>query len=346
MPFCSAQTALTEYQPGITPEGAVYMLPKNAIRISVLIEKSTYTPGDFSNYAMRYLRLNNVEQEASTTYSIVSISQTPIAMADTTKAYSVKFNAKTVAANFALSDDGRLLAINAKPKEDTTEPAPFIPAPKAPKVNPRQYMSEEILSSGSTAKMAELTAREIYDLRENRNLLIKGQADFMPNDGAQMKMMLDRLEKQDKILSQLFSGVTEKDTTETILTVIPDGDIQKQILFRLSQKRGLVDADDLSGEPYYISVEDLKTVPPVNEAEAAKAKKKKPEAGIYVNVAGRMCSTIFKGTNILSKSEMPAAQFGHVELLSGELFNKRYTTHLWLNALTGAVETLAAEQPN
>ncbi len=138
------------------------------------------------------------------------------------------------------------------------------------------------------------------------NLLIKGQADFMPNDGAQMKMML----------------------------------------FRLSQKLGLVDADDLSGEPYYISVEDLKTVPPVNEAEAAKAKKKKPEAGIYVNVAGRMCSTIFKGTNILSKSEMPAAQFGHVELLSGELFNKRYTTHLWLNALTGAVETLAAEQPN
>ncbi len=342
--FCTAQTALTDYRPGVTAEGAVYFLPKTAIRVSVTIEKSTYTPGDFSNYAMRYLRLNNVEQEPSTTYRIVKIKQDPIAIADTTKAYAVKFNAKTVAANFALSDDGRLLAINAQAKEEAM-PEVFKPAPKPKKVNPRQYMSEEILSSGSSSKMAELTAREIYDLRENRNLLIKGQADFMPNDGAQMKMMLDRLETQDKILSQLFTGITERDTTETIFTVIPDGDIKKQVLFRLSQKRGIVDSDDLSGTPYYITVEDLKTIPSVNQEEAANAKKKKPEAGIYVNVAGRMCSTIFKGEEIFSKAEMPAGQFGNVELLSGELFNKRYTTHLWLNPLSGAVELLEAEQP-
>jgi len=328
----------------VTAEGAVYFLPKTAIRVSVLIEKSSYTPGDFCNYAMRYLRMNNIEQESKTTYRVLTIRQEPFAIADTTKAYAVKFNAKTVAANFALSDDGRLLAINAQAKQQK-EPQVFTPARKPQKINPRQYMSEEIISSGSAAKMAELTAREIYDLRENRNLLIKGQADFMPHDGAQMKMMLDRLETQDRILSQLFTGTTEKDTTEMILTVIPDGNIQKQVLFRLSQKLGLVDADDLSGAPYYISVEDLKTVPPVNEEEASKLKKKKPEAGIYVNVAGRMSSTIFKGNDILSKTEMPAAQFGHVELLSGELFNKRYTTHLWLNELTGAVELLEAEQP-
>ncbi len=344
LPICTAQTALSDYHPGVTAEGAVYFLPKTAIRVSVQIEKCTYTPGDFSNYAMRYMRLNDVEQEPSTTYRIIKISQEPYAIADTTKAYAVKFNAKTAAANLALSEDGRLLAINAQPKTQP-EPQTFTPAPKPKKVNPRLYMSEEILASGSSAKMAELTAREIYDLRENRNLLIKGQADFMPNDGAQMKLMLDRLETQDRILSQLFSGVTEKDTMETVVTIIPDGAIQKQVLFRLSQKRGLVDADDLSGAPYYVSVENMNNVPPVDEEEAAKAKKKQPEAGIYVNVAGRMSSTIFRGDDILSKVEMPAAQFGHVELLSGELFNKRYTTHLWLNSLTGAVELLEAEQP-
>ncbi len=344
LPFCMAQTALTEYHPGVTTEGAVYFLPKTAINVRVTMEKVTYTPGDFCNYAMRYLRLNDVEQEPSTTYRILKIKQEPVAIADTAKAYAIKFDPKTVAPNVALSDDGRLLAINAQPKEQTEAPL-FEPAPKPRKINPRQFMSEEILSSGSTAKMAELTAREIYDLRENRNLLIKGQADFMPNDGAQMKMMLDRLETQDKVLSQLFTGTTERDTTETIYTIIPDGDIQKQVLFRLSQQRGLVDHDDLSGVPYYFTVEDLKTVPPINEEEAAKAKKKKYEAGVYVNVAGRMRSTIFRGENVLSKAEMPAAQFGHVELLSGELFNKRYTTHLWLNVLTGAVEMLEAEQP-
>ena len=42
---------------------------------------------------------------------------------------------------------------------------------------------------------------------------------------------------------------------------------------------------------------------------------------------------------------MPAAQFGNVELLSGELFNKHYGTHLWLNPVTGAIDKLEAEQP-
>ena len=79
--------------------------------------------------------------------------------------------------------DGRLLAINAEPKAQQAL-KPFEPSPKKRLMEPRQLMSQEILSAGSTAKMAELTAREIYDLRENRNLLIKGQADFMPKDGA------------------------------------------------------------------------------------------------------------------------------------------------------------------
>jgi hypothetical protein len=94
-------------------------------------------------------------------------------------------------------------------------------------------------------------------------------------------------------------------------------------------------------------VENLKTVPPVDSVAVANAKKKSaPENGIYVNVPGRLRSTIMlEDETALSSQEMPAAQFGNVELLSGELFNKRYTTHLWLNALTGAVERLEAEQP-
>ena len=340
-----AQTALTDYRPGITTDGAVYFLPKTAIRVSVLVEKSVYEPGEFSKYANRYLRMNDVAQEPSTTYRVVSIRQTPIALPDTTKGYSVKFNARTVAANVALSEDGRLLAINAQPKE-VEVPAEFVAAPKPEKLNPRQYMNQEILAAGSTAKMAELTAHEIYDLRENRNLLIKGQADFMPSDGAQMKLMLSQLETQDQALTQLFAGTTVRDTTETILTVVPDGPLQKLVLFRLSQKLGMVDADDLSGAPFYITIDDLNTVPkPVEDQAKGNNKKKQPETGIYVNVPGRMRSTISYNGKPLHTMELPAPQFGNVELLSAELFNKHYTTHLWLNPLTGTVDKLEAEQP-
>ena len=341
----SAQTQLAQYRPGVTTDGAVYFLPKTGINVEVMVEKTTYQPGDFCRYAQRYLRQNDVSQEPSVSYRIIAIEQTPFALPDTLKGYAVKFNAKTVAANVALADDGRLLAINAEPIKAQTTKLTFTPARRPAPINPRQLMSEEILAAGSTTKMAELTAHEIYDLRENRNLLIKGQADFMPQDGNQMRLMLHQLEEQERALSSMFVGTTTRDTTLHVVTVVPDGPLQRQLLFRLSQVNGLVDIDDLSGTPYYISIEDMKTVPEIDVEAAMKAKKKQYEAGIYVNVPGRMRSTLFEGINALQTVELPAPQFGNVELLSAELFNKHYTTHLWLNPITGAVDRLEAEQP-
>ncbi|MDE6012268.1 MAG: DUF4831 family protein, partial [Prevotella sp.] len=166
-----------------------------------------------------------------------------------------------------------------------------------------------------------------------------------PKDGEQMKLMLNHIDEQDRILSSMFQGVTERDTTEHVLTITPDGSFQRQVLFRLSQQLGLVEADDYSGAPFYLSIENLETVPPVDEEGAAKTKKKQYDAGIYVNVPGRMRATIYQGIDVLQTQEHPAAQFGNVELLSGELFNKHYDTHLWLNPITGAVDRLEAEQP-
>lgn len=345
----TAQTQLAQYKPGATSEGAVYFLPKTAVRISVLTEKTTYTPGDFSRYAQKYLRLSDVAQEPSVSHRVLSITQQAIAVADTTKGYALKFNPKTAAVNVRLADDGRLLGINTPAEDlaadDADAPVRFSAALPQSLPDPRRYLTEEILAAGSTAKMAELTAREIYDLRENRSLLIKGQADFMPKDGQQLRLMLQQLDEQDRALTSLFAGTTLRDTTEQVIIVTPDTPCDRQLLFRLSQIYGLVDADDLSGTPYYISVEDLKTVPPTDEETARQQKKKQYEAGVYVNIPGRMRVTIFQGIDQLQQAEHPAPQFGNVELLSGALFNNRFTTRLRLNALTGAVETLDAEQP-
>lgn len=340
--YCFSQTVTNIYQPGVTTEGAIYYLPKTAIRITVQIEKTTYTPGDFCKYADRYLRLKDVPSESSVSYRITGICQEAISRADTSKRYAVKFDPKTVAPHIALSDDGVLLAINAEPKPVSLQ-KPFKPAPRPEPVNPHQYMSEEILAAGSTAKMAELTAKEIYEIRESRNLLVRGQADFMPKDGAQLKLMLNQLDMQDHSLSSLFAGTTQKDTLEKTMTIIPNKESKQSLLFRFSQKLGLVDDDDLAGEPYYIMIENLHAVPMPDPD--VKKKKQKQDQGVYVNVPGKMKASIYNTDGVIVTNEFPAAQFGNVELLSGALFNKRYTTHLWLNPISGAVDRLEAEQP-
>ena len=337
-----AQTAVSTYLPGVTPEGAIYLLPKTGIRISIQVEKTTYTPGELCKYAERYLRIKEVSPTPSVSYRITGIRQEAYAVADTSKHYAIKFDAKTAATNVRLSDDGILLAINADP---TTIPAtkPFVAAPHPASVNPRQYMNEETLAAGSTAKMAELIAQDIYEIRESRNLLVRGQADNMPKDGEQLRLMLNQLDKQDQAMTSLFIGITEKDTTEHTITVIPDKMSDQQVLFRFSQKLGLLESDDFAGEPYYYKVEDLKTVPPVEVIDPKK--KNKPAPGVYVNVPGKLRSTISDAKGVISTAEFPAGQFGNVELLSGALFNKRYTTRLWLNPLSGAVEKIDVEQP-
>ena len=48
-------------------------------------------------------------------------------------------------------------------------PAPTVLQKKA---NPREFLTEEILMASSTAKMAELVAKEIYNIRESKNAFI------------------------------------------------------------------------------------------------------------------------------------------------------------------------------
>lgn len=338
-----AQTAVSSYIPGVTAEGAIYFLPKTGIRITVCVEKTTYTPGDLCKYAERYLRIKNVSQNAAIDHRIISIKQEAFAVADTSKRYAVKFDAKTTASNVRLSGDGVLMAINTDYNPSVLKPLPTFQAPK-PVYNPRKYLSEEILAAGSTSKMAELIALDIYEIRESRNLLTRGQADFMPQDGEQLRLMLNKLEEQDLALTSLFTGTTICDTTAFSFTIIPDEDIKQQTLFRFSQKLGIVAKDDLSGSPYYINIEDLKSVPLAADPIDPK-KKHKQVNGIYINVPGKLRSTISNLQGRLVSNEFPAGQFGNVELLSGALFNKRYTTRLLLHPVSGAVESLDAEQP-
>ena len=63
-------------------------------------------------------------------------------------------------------------------------------------IDPRSFLTEEILMSNSSAKMAELVAREIYSIRESKNALLRGEADNMPKDGAQLKLRLDNLNQR------------------------------------------------------------------------------------------------------------------------------------------------------
>ncbi len=326
---------------------AEYYLPKTELRFQILIEKTEYTPGEFAIYSERFLR-KTANEQSSTEYRVVGISMYTTAIPDTAKLFTLPLDKKHTIFNVERSSNGILQAVNAKRKVTTT-PEPFTPAKKEKAVNPHDYMSEDILSAGSKSKMAELTAREIYDIREARNELNRGEAEYMPKDGEQMRLMLANLDRQENILMQTFQGVTEKDTIQQEITFCPSAPEEndeassgKILLFRFSKLLGLVDMDDMAGTPYYIRVEELNIIPKLKTA-ADGEKRSKDEASIMVNMPGKIKVTIIKGNTPITSYELYAAQFGKLESLSGSLFGRKMTSHLQLSPITGNVESLETE---
>ena len=333
----TAQTEVEPFVPGSTLEGITYYLPRTAFRIIVIAEKTTTRPGDFHKYADRYLRLQNVPTEESVQWNLKSITLEPYGKPDPNKAYSIKLKSKTVAPLVGLSRDGILLSINCDANESFLSDLPKPEKGPVPE-NPRSYMTQEMLAAGSTAKMAELCAQEIYDIRESKNALIRGEADNTPKDGAQLKLMLEQLDKQASVLESLFSGTSQTDTEVFSLFYDPQQETDRDVLFRFSQKLGVLDADNLAGEPVIASVKVLETIPSAVVSEDVAKKRAKMEHGVYYNVPARTKLNVKYNGQEFVNMETPVAQFGIVEILSNTLFDKKTSTQVTFFQTTGGTK--------
>ncbi len=332
-----AQTEVSNYLPGKNSEGVTYFLPKTSIDITVKTEKTTYTPGDFCRYAEKYLRLTGISTTPDEQWTIQSVILTPVGTPDTEKVFTIKLKDKTVAPLVELTEDGIIKAINTtypKPSSQTTQEEN-----KTHTLNPRDYLTEEILMAGSTAKMAELVAKEIYNIRESKNAITRGQADNMPKDGESLKIMLNSLEEQEQALMQLFIGTTVKENKSFTVKITPTGNINKEVLFRFSKKLGIVAASDLAGSPVYLTLTNQNTVPQPTEEEK---NKKKPEGVVY-NVPGKADISLDHGIRNVYKGELIISQFGNTEVLTNNLFNKKTTTKVLFDPTTGGLIKIEAE---
>ena len=186
--------------------------------------------------------------------------------------------------------------------------------------------------------MAELCAQEIYDIRESRNALVRGEAENTPKDGAQLKLMLEQLDEQANVLESLFSGSVQTSTEVFSFNYIPEQETEKELLFRFSKKLGRVDNDDLAGEPIYVKVKNMETVPPVQEDIQTSKKKEKIEKGVYYNVPSKAQITVFTPQTEYATIETPMGQFGTVEILSSLLFDKKTTTQVTFFQSTGGTK--------
>ncbi|MFV0539340.1 MAG: DUF4831 family protein [Dysgonomonas sp.] len=303
--------------------GVAYSLPKTSIVITINYTKKVRKTGEFFQYAERYLNISNPITEDATIYTLNSIESRTRGLVDKDKSYLVEFKSNTTAPFVTLTKDGIICAINS----DYTFEEDGLPMKTQQELqqslNPKSFLSEEILRAGSTAKQAELIAKQIYRLRESRTNILTGEADNMPPDGNAYQLVMKQLDEQEKALTSMFAGTeTEVPATKELVITPDEKNIDNRIICRFSSKLGIVDANDLSGAPVYLTLKNKDPKPeqfltPKEEKEL----EKKFSSGIIYNIPAKASLQVtYNGRSYVQK-ECDVVQYGIQDVLTKQMFD-------------------------
>jgi hypothetical protein len=323
--------------------GIRYVLPKTVLQVDIEYTETVRKAGRYAKYASRYLGLKETEiiSENQTIYSLGNVKVTSVSVPNKEKSYLIVFKAKTTAPFAYLTEDGMICSINAEyetpiadKKEEKTEN--IIVQPVA--FNPQSIYTEEYLRSGSISRMAEIAAKNIYKIRESRQDLLTGETENVPKDGEAMKLIFSNLDAQEKAWTELFTGTSETRIHRKQITIEPIGESDREVLFRFSQYLGVVDSDDLGGQPVYWSLKDLKTVLP---APPDPKKKAAEEQRLVYNVPGKADLSLFYANEKIFSAVFDLTQFGTTEILATSLLeNKKAPVRIYFYPQLGAIKQI------
>jgi hypothetical protein len=326
----NAQTKVIQIENGSMPQNSIaFFLPKIQLKILVTYNKTTCKTAPFANYAKRLLALENVIAKDKTEYQIRDVNFSLYNIPDSSKYYGVEINSKSVAYKININKYGVLQSINGseikeyEPTEIPLEDAEISEIPQF-KVTDTIFdyscLPQEAIQATSIAKTAEIAAKQIFEIRENKMELLSGNSENKL-DGNALKLAINRLDEQEAKLLELFTGKMQTEIFHKSFDYTPA--IQNstdEILFRFSSILGIVDKDDLAGKPIMIKIE-----PNIAVQNYELSDKKQKETGIPYNICGNGKFSIYDGNNLLNTIELQVPQFGHTAYLPAKLFNQKNT---------------------
>ena len=319
--------------------GLVYTLPLTAFQIEVIAVKETLVAGPYSKYSKIFTSDAKVISEDAVKWTIESVKVTPYGIPDDENRYVMQL--KAGATTFiGVADDGMLLSINKDPKLPPYQPVSTPPVEGEPATGKEylEFVNEDFISAQSSYKQAQILAEEIMEIRDAKLSLTRGTAESLPTDGRQLELMLNSLEKQEKSLTNAFTGSSWKERVVRTFSFMPQKE-GKSVLCRFSVTDGVVDANDYSGEPIYVQVNI------VEEAELpldGKGEEKKvPKDAVMYCIPGIAdLSLSFNGNNLYQKS-YPMSQFGMLFGLNPAMFtDKKEPSYAIFDPTTGAVKEI------
>ncbi len=292
----------------------VYYMPYTWVDVVVTYTETTAKAGPFVQYAERYLGTKEVITEDAVTYSIDAIQLQKHTTADMDRMYIVPMGGKDKTPCYITVNELGVIEklgvqVISSSSSSSSSVSTDLPSLRSTlNDNTLMPLLEEQMMANSVAKMAEGAARMIYRIRETRLNILAGEVDHVPADGLAMQQVMNELDKQEKALTALFIGTEEVYTLTKTYTIDPMNK-GNGILFRFSRFAGPVATDDLSGEPYHITIQRYQQQY-ADRFYGEESKKKGDAPVIFYNLPGSATIKLLYQEEVLIEETFPVAQLG------------------------------------
>lgn len=324
--------------------GIIYSLPTTVIDVTIETEKVVEKPGEFYRYAKKYFNTNNAIDNESQSVRLKSITLTPRGVANSQQQYLMQF--KSGSTPFLIINNENIpLAINTDEIPELVQPN--LPKPQAALPSAletkaaQQVISKEMAQSQSSAKRAEIAANQLFELRQTRQDILNGEAEQMPADGEAMQITLNNIQAQEDALIAMFMGTTQVSTDVKTITITPTDAVEREVIARISALEGVIDANNLAGEPIYLSIEIIeKGELPTNDKGISKTF---PKGGVAYNIPGKIAVNVEYQGKTFSNKTIASAQHGVVFGIDPKMFSdKKAPAYLLFDPITGSIKELGA----
>lgn len=315
----------------------VYYMPFTQVHIYVDYVQETYTAGPFCHFAEEFLGVDDYIEQDEVRYAIKNVDVRTHTVADTNRAYKVPFSAEAPMQLLTLNSKGILAGYNADIEHENKDKA------QSKEKNNHKHSAgitpytEDQIKANNLRQMAEATARQIYRIRENRMYILGGEIEKAPADGQAMRLVLEELDNQERQLVELFIGTKKTKKMTKTITYIPTKS-EETILLHFSQSRGIVEADDVEGEPVKLNLQTHKQV--VGAAAGVQDKKAPKASPIYYNLPGSCDIRVLYAGQTLAEKSYPVAQFGVSVALPMNLFTGKDLPHITFDTRTGNIRSI------
>lgn len=313
-------------QQNADPEGYVtYSLPMTTITLDVEAVQETFYAGPYARFAEKYLGIKP-RMKDETTVQLTQIRMTPYVEADQNSRYSVNIKKGTLNPSvFSLSSAGLVTFADAKFADETvwrfpmksegdfsgkglssnltSESATLYRNEKKESAYNRVSVQQNMVVEKTLEQKAAETASTILDLRRQRLQIVTGDTDATYS-GEAMGAAIEELARLEQEYMTLFVGYSEFQPQQMRFDVVPEAGRENQmyIAFRISDKAGLVPADDMTGRPVVLEL--------VPQTFAQIPLKRSGAEVVYYRIPAITTVKIKNGADLLLQSRVPVYQLG------------------------------------